>query len=559
MENKVKKGWKSDRKNVNLIVGSSNKPTEFESGQVIINKKATKKNLEKLIEINNDGLEKKTKGKVTNDATDGGLLKGKPHYDESGKPLGGIPGVVDNVKPIETEGEEFVLNKEASEKHWKELSKINTSTGGVPINPPGYIDEDPETFKDGGNVIEFNPNHLPNKAIMNYANEIRTKYPSIWKKGGNIFGNQAFKNLMAVRKRGYWLESEEWMYIKWRSYVARHIHDFRIAGVIAMLKWGDKVEKGFPYMRELVQKEIDKIKDKNKPKLKYGGQVVTYKQKYNKKYGYKINQSHSLEEIAKDTGISLEGLQQIYNKGIGAYKTNPKSVRPTVKSKEQWAMGRVYSAVMGGDAAIIDKNELKMNNGGNVYIERFIVKPKIKFGLIVGYVVYDTIEKTNLPYEFDEEEKVKAQSRADLSNALYESKKMVDGGNTKNEIMNKNTDAKDTVTLDIPLMIRMLELSREDIHSDAELHHVVERLLDLKNKPVLTMDDYEYIADIEHKHIKKMALGGTLETDPQKLISKAHYNLTVKRGRKEYAPSAYEIQEEIDRMVMEQQFGSNNI
>ena len=93
---------------------------------------------------------------------------------------------------------------------------------------------------------------------------------------------------------------------------------------------------------------------------------VTYKDKYNTKYGYKKNQSHTLEEISKDTGVSMKGLQQIYNKGIGAYKTNPSSVRPNVKSKEQWAMARVYSSVMGGKASKIDANELKMAKGGNV-------------------------------------------------------------------------------------------------------------------------------------------------------------------------------------------------
>jgi len=91
---------------------------------------------------------------------------------------------------------------------------------------------------------------------------------------------------------------------------------------------------------------------------------VTYKDKYNTKYGYKKNESHTLEEISKDTGVSMKGLQQIYNKGIGAYKTNPTSVRPNVKSKEQWAMARVYSAVMGGKTAKIDAKELKMNKGG---------------------------------------------------------------------------------------------------------------------------------------------------------------------------------------------------
>ena len=97
-----------------------------------------------------------------------------------------------------------------------------------------------------------------------------------------------------------------------------------------------------------------------------GGEVKTWKQKYNKKYGYPASESHDLEEISKDTGFSLKGLQQIYNKGIGAYKTNPESVRPNVKSKEQWAMARVYSAVMGGKASKIDANELKMNTGGHL-------------------------------------------------------------------------------------------------------------------------------------------------------------------------------------------------
>jgi hypothetical protein len=68
-----------------------------------------------------------------------------------------------------------------------------------------------------------------------------------------------------------------------------------------------------------------------------------------------------------------------------------------------------------------------------------------------------------------------------------------------NNYFNKggNIDQKDTVTLDIPLLIRTLELAREDIKSDEDLHKMVERLLNLKNKKELTMDDYEYIAKIQ--------------------------------------------------------------
>ena len=87
--------------------------------------------------------------------------------------------------------------------------------------------------------------------------------------------------------------------------------------------------------------------------------MSSWKEKYNKKYGFKKSDSHSLSDISKTTGISKKGIQEIYNKGIGAYKTNPQSVRPTVTSKEQWAYGRVYSAVMGGKASKVDAKEFQ--------------------------------------------------------------------------------------------------------------------------------------------------------------------------------------------------------
>ena len=88
--------------------------------------------------------------------------------------------------------------------------------------------------------------------------------------------------------------------------------------------------------------------------------VETYKEKFNKKYGQPLKTSNSLRAISSLTGYKYSGLQTIFNKGVGAYKTNPQSVRPTVKSPEQWAYARVYSAVMGGIAATIDASHLKM-------------------------------------------------------------------------------------------------------------------------------------------------------------------------------------------------------
>jgi hypothetical protein len=71
---------------------------------------------------------------ITNDGKRGGWLVGKSHRE------GGIKAiVVDTGKPIELEGEEVIITKEAAKKHWKALSEINQDGGGVPIAPPNNI------------------------------------------------------------------------------------------------------------------------------------------------------------------------------------------------------------------------------------------------------------------------------------------------------------------------------------------------------------------------------------------------------------------------------------
>ena len=61
------------------------------------------------------------------------------------------------------------------------------------------------------------------------------------------------------------------------------------------------------------------------------------------------------------------------------------------------------------------------------------------------------------------------------------------------EYIVERTDAKDTVTFDIPLLIRVLELTRENIKSDVDLHKMVEKLIKIRRKGILTMQDYKLI------------------------------------------------------------------
>jgi len=87
--------------------------------------------------------------------------------------------------------------------------------------------------------------------------------------------------------------------------------------------------------------------------------VLTYKQKFNKRYGFPKDASHSLNEISKLTGYKLSGLKIIYSKGLGAYYSNPQSVRPNVKTPDQWAAARVYASISpGSKSGRIDASHL---------------------------------------------------------------------------------------------------------------------------------------------------------------------------------------------------------
>ena len=70
-------------------------------------------------------------------------------------------------------------------------------------------------------------------------------------------------------------------------------------------------------------------------------------------------------------------------------------------------------------------------------------------------------------------------------------------------------DKQDFVSFDVPLLIRVFELVREDIKTDKDLHDLVERILSVKNMGILTMDQYEKIATAhqgqELESIKKLA------------------------------------------------------
>jgi len=86
--------------------------------------------------------------------------------------------------------------------------------------------------------------------------------------------------------------------------------------------------------------------------------VKTYKQKFNEKHKQPKDESNSIKKIAKLSNIKYSNALKIVKKGEGAYFSNPSSVRSFVKSPRRWGIARLYSAVMGGKAAKVDKDLL---------------------------------------------------------------------------------------------------------------------------------------------------------------------------------------------------------
>jgi len=84
----------------------------------------------------------------------------------------------------------------------------------------------------------------------------------------------------------------------------------------------------------------------------------------------------------------------------------------------------------------------------------------------------------------------------------------------------EETDKKDMVCFDIPLLIRVLEYTREDMKTDIELHNMVERLINMRETYPLTMKEYDTITSnlVKENHIA-IAMGKMLDDESGMVLS----------------------------------------
>ena len=193
----------------------------------------------------------------------------------------------------------------------------------------------------------------------NFALNVKNDNNKVWRAGGNIRGNEAFmlwgRAREGVETEGVlsWIRERE-------AWIARHFRDGRqfrrgkeptlssIAGVVAQMKWGTigtlgkqgmkdvileviKKEEGRKNFEELIEKEASVEFDEDKQLSAAVREGLKKKvEDHNEKYGDK-----------KGKRVTLRMLSAVFRRGIGAYRTNPASVRPGVRSEEQWAYARV--------------------------------------------------------------------------------------------------------------------------------------------------------------------------------------------------------------------------
>ena len=182
----------------------------------------------------------------------------------------------------------------------------------------------------------------------NFAKTIKEQTPEIWKAGGNIRGNEAFM-LWGRARDGQDTEAiREW--IKEReSWIKRHFEDGKqfkgdtepnlsnVGGVVAQIKWGTIGTLGEQGMKDVIlelTKKLEGKKEENQVTAKIKKALENKVEKHN-------------EEI-KELDLSWNGrttyaeLEKVFDRGVGAYNTNPASVRPNM-TPESWGLARVNS------------------------------------------------------------------------------------------------------------------------------------------------------------------------------------------------------------------------
>ena len=189
----------------------------------------------------------------------------------------------------------------------------------------------------------------------------------IWAAGGNIRGNEAFM-LWGRARDG----SESPAVLKWikerEAWAARHsVNDgnqfvggskepnlSNVAGVVALMKWGVINPKlGQQGMKDVILELTKKLEGKKEFEDfefelddEFVAAIEDTKQvsaKVKEALKNKVEDHNDKHGDKPTKRATVRMLEAVFKRGIGAFNTNPSSVRPRVSGPDQWAFARVNS------------------------------------------------------------------------------------------------------------------------------------------------------------------------------------------------------------------------
>jgi len=127
-------------------------------------------------------------------------------------------------------------------------------------------DKDPTNFPDDGKDKEVAlRNSDYDRFPWREAEKLKEEYPQIWRRGGNILGNTQYNRLKPIASRESSIAktpTEEKAIRLREAWAARHYEDYRLAGVVAQIKWLVVGSRGLSHMRKVISEEKQRLNKK---------------------------------------------------------------------------------------------------------------------------------------------------------------------------------------------------------------------------------------------------------------------------------------------------------
>ena len=243
-------------------------------------------------------------------------------------------------KPKKGNIEEIKVSLEEAETMYEKGDKLHSPEEKAPDKVTNFP-------KSGDNqkISLSNSQHkqFPSHA---YVKDLKENWPEIWRRagtGGNpptsFTGNDAY-NRWTAYKGGDRSESVlNWVKRRER-FMNRHKKNNRLNGTIAVMKWGGVTAGGVSQMKSVVNDYKKVVRERRKKSLDIAEDYLlkAVSDRVRTALTNKVEDHNSKNPKHRAT---LRMLIAVFNRGVGAYRTNPGSVRGNITSADQWAMARV--------------------------------------------------------------------------------------------------------------------------------------------------------------------------------------------------------------------------